>query len=383
MTIAKINKDMMYWARNYAGYVNGHENKLPKDIKDKYESWESGEKFPTWIQLRKVSKKFKVPTAFFFMQNPPKYNTIPTLVNYRKLDMESIYETNSPFLIDNIHTSENRRRIFIELSEDMNENIPSFERFEGEITKYNFASFIREKLNVSIDTQKSWLKRANHKDNRHYNFLNNWKEVITEKMGVLIFETYDVDIEEMRGLCIYHNKVPIILLNGKDSVNGRIFSLFHELTHLLLGESAICGDDLERDMEIFCNAVSGEFLVPENDLLGNLHHISLDDLLKNLSNMYGVSEYVILRRLLDLNKITKKDYELKIDEKFIQNFNNSKGNRGNYYRNMIKYNGKPFYSLVLSAYETGLINGSDFSKFTGLKINQAPIIEEMLYGGKQ
>lgn len=86
---------------------------------------------------------------------------------------------------------------------------------------------------------------------------------------------------------------------------------------------------------------------------------------------------------MDLNKITKKDYDLKTDyDEFIPS-SNSKGNRGNYYRNMIKYNGKPFYSLVISAYELNLINGSDFSKFTGLKINQAPIIEEMIYGGEQ
>lgn len=384
MAVAKINKDMMYWARKYAGYTNGYENELPKDIREKYESWESGEKFPTWIQLRNVSKKYKVPTAFFFMKNPPEYNLIPTLVNYRKLNADSIYENNSPYLIDNIYTSENRREIFIELSEDMDKTIPTFERFEGEINKYNLSSFIREKLDVSLDTQKKWLKKDNRKDKDHYNFLNNWKEVITEKMGVLIFETYDVDIEEMRGLCIYHDIVPIILLNGKDSVNGRIFSLFHELTHLLLGESAICGDDLERDIEVFCNAVSGEFLVPAKDLTKNLYNMSFDELLKDLSNLYGVSEHVILRRLLDLNKITKENYDLKTDyDDFIPSSNKSKGNRGNYYRNMIKYNGRPFYSLVLSAYELGIINGSDFSKFTGLKVNQAQIIEEILYGGRQ
>lgn len=384
MAVAKINKDMMYWARKYAGYINGYENELPKDIKEKYESWESGEKFPTWVQLRKVSKKYKVPTAFFFMKTPPEYNLIPTLINYRKLDVNSIYENNSPYLIDNIHTSENRREIYIELSEDLDETILPFEKFEGEINKYNLSSFIREKLDVSLDTQKTWLKKDNRKDKNHYNFLNNWKEVITEKMGVLIFETYDVDINEMRGLCIYHDILPIILLNGKDSVNGRIFSLFHELTHLLLGESAICGDDLERDIEVFCNAVSGEFLVPEKDLSKNLHNMPFDELLKDLSNLYGVSEHVILRRLLDSNKITKEDYSLKTDyNDFIPSSNKSKGNSGNYYRNMIKYNGRAFYSLVLSAYELGIINGSDFSKFTGLKVNQAPIIEEMIYGGEQ
>ena len=383
MALARINKDMMYWARKYAGYVNGYENELPKDIREKYEAWESGEKFPTWIQLRNVSKKYKVPTAFFFMKNPPEYELIPPLVNYRKLDADSIYENISPYLIDNIHSCQNRRSIFIELSEDMDEDIPSFERFEGKTSRHNLSSFIREKLDVSLNTQKSWLKKNNRKDKGHYNFLNNWKEAITEKMGVLIFETYDVDIEEMRGLCIYHDVAPIILLNGKDSVNGRIFSLFHELTHLLLGESAICGDDLDRDIEVFCNAVSGEFLVPENDLIENLNNMPFDDLLKDLSNLYGVSEHVVLRRLLDLNKITKNDYDLKTDYEFVPSSSKTKGNSGNYYLNMIKYNGRPFYSLVLSAYEMGIISGSDFSKFTGLKVNQAQKIGEMLYGGQQ
>lgn len=110
-----------------------------------------------------------------------------------------------------------------------------------------------------------------------------------------------------------------------------------------------------------------------------------DELLNDLSNLYGVSEHVISRRLLDLHKITKKDYDLKTADydEFIPSSNNSKGNSGNYYRNMIKYNGRPFYSIILSAYESGIISGSDFSKFSGLKINQVPIIEEMLYGGEQ
>ena len=65
MSVVKINKDMMIWARKYAGYVNGYEKDLPDYIKNKYESWESGDELPTWNQLVKVSEKYKVPTAFF------------------------------------------------------------------------------------------------------------------------------------------------------------------------------------------------------------------------------------------------------------------------------------------------------------------------------
>lgn len=384
MSVAKINNKMMYWAREYAGYINGYENELPKDIKDKIQSWESGDKYPTWIQLRKVSKKFKVPTAFFFMKNPPEYESIPEFINYRKINNNITYEGNSPSLIDNIHSCENRRSIFIEIRESMDENIPTFEQYEGEVTEYNLSSLIREKLGVSVETQKAWLKEQKH-DKNHYNILNHWKNLLTEKMGVLIFETHDVDIDEMRGLCIYHETAPIILLNGKDSANGRIFSLFHELTHLLLGQKAICGDDTDRKVEILCNAVSGEFLVPSDDLNRNyLTKHSLTKSVEKLSDIYGVSVYVILRRLLDTNKITKEEYDSKSKhyDNIAYDLIKTEGSHGNYYRNMIKYNGKPFYSTLLNAYDNNLINGSDFTKITGIKIKQIPKIEEIVYGGK-
>ena len=208
--------------------------------------------------------------------------------------------------------------------------------------------------------------------------------MINLKLGVLIFETEGVLLEEMRALCIFHEKIPIILLNGKDSVNGRIFSLFHELTHLLLGESAICGDDENTQEEIFCNAVAGEFLVPEHDL--NISINGVTDLLsynslKKLYNSYGVSEHVILRRLLDANKISRKDYISHINS-YEESFSKSSGSGGNYLNNMIKYNGKAYYSVILDAYEVGIINSLEFSKFTDLGKKQIPKLQESFYGGE-
>lgn len=266
---ANINPAMMLWARKRAGYINGFEEELPKDIKSKYKSWESGEEKPTWTQLRKASKKFCLPSAFFFLDKVPEDDDFPKMINYRKLDADDIFENNSPSLIKQIRKSQSRREHYLDLLYELEENIPSFERYEGSLNKKHVSSYIREKLGISLETQKTWIRKNKSKDSRHYNFLNKWKEIITRKMGVLIFESEGVALNEMRGLCIFHKEVPIILLNGKDSVNGRIFSLFHELTHLLLGQSAICGDDENIDEEIFCNAVASEFLVPNEDLCKN------------------------------------------------------------------------------------------------------------------
>lgn len=379
VTKAKINSAMMKWAREYAGFTHGHEERLPKDIKSKYEAWEKGENSPTWNQLREVSKKYHIPTAFFFMDCPPNFDNLPNMINYRKLVADSIYETNSPNLINNIRKSETRREIYLDLLNELNEDILLFKVPKLEHDTKIFSNYIREILGISLSTQKSWYKEVNH-----YNFLNKWKEVLNEKLGVLIFETEGVLLEEMRALCIFHEKIPIILLNGKDSVNGRIFSLFHELTHLLLGESAICGDDENTKEEIFCNAVAGEFLVPEHDL--NISINGVTDLLsynslKKLYNSYEVSEHVILRRLLDANKISRRDYISYINS-YEESFSKSSGSGGNYLNNMIKYNGKAYYSVILDAYEVGIINSLEFSKFTDLGKKQIPKLQESFYGGE-
>ncbi|WP_458403586.1 ImmA/IrrE family metallo-endopeptidase [Methanobrevibacter sp.] len=378
---AIINPAMMTWAREYAGFTEEYEELLPGYIKKHYESWEKGDKYPTWNQLRDVSKKFNVPTAFFFMKTIPEFDDFPKLVNFRKLD-NNAYSKESPNLIKEIRKSENRRENYLDLLFELDKDVPKFEVIGKSLSKYDFVNYIREKLDVSLDNQKSWIRKNNSLDKNHYNFLNNWKEIITEKMGVLIFETDGVILDEMRGLCIFHEEMPIILLNGKDSTNGRIFSLFHELTHLLIGESAICENNELSKEEIFCNAVAGEFLVPRDDLNNNVHDLS-EDSINDLAHLYGVSSHVILRRLYDTDIINHHDYNFRIDNLKDFSESNSTGPGGSYFNNIIKYNSEPFCAVVLEAYENGIISTGEFSKFTNLKKKFIPDLQKRIYGDEQ
>ena len=382
---AKINPAMMAWARKRAGFTDGYEETLPKDIKSKYEAWENGEIEPTWVQLRKVSKKYSLPTAFFFMESVPELDDLPKLINYRKLDAEILFENNSPELIKQIRKSESRREHYLDLLYELELKIPSFETYDGPLDKEHVSNYIRETLVVSLDTQKSWIRKNGNLDKKHYNFLNRWKEIVTEKMGVLIFETEGVSLNEMRGLCIFYKEIPIILLNGKDSVNGRIFSLFHELTHLLLGQSAICGDDDNIEEEVFCNGVAGRFLVPKDDLSKNVNveNVLSKRSINGLSHLYGVSEHVILRRLYDSHYISRFDYTSMVKDYEDNLDNNSKGSGGSYLNNQVKYNGETYCAIVLDAYENGIINGGDFSKFTNINKKFIPDLQKRIYGGEQ
>src|SRR5262249_54579327 len=118
---------------------------------------------------------------------------------------------------------------------------------------------------------------------------------------------------------------PVVGVNRKLTPNGRTFTLLHEFVHVLIGESSICdiedGGALrpaqEQQTEVFCNAVAGAALVPGSVLLAeplvanrNIPGPSDwdDDELQSLARTFGVSEHVILRRLLTLGRTSQAFY---------------------------------------------------------------------------
>jgi len=79
-------------------------------------------------------------------------------------------------------------------------------------------------------------------------------------------------VEEIRGFSLVREeRPPVIVISSQDSPNGRIFTLFHEYSHILLEESGLCIpseviDKGQQDVEKFCNEFAGNFLVPTHHL---------------------------------------------------------------------------------------------------------------------
>ncbi|MDR1819844.1 MAG: ImmA/IrrE family metallo-endopeptidase [Methanobrevibacter sp.] len=374
---ANINHNVLKWARIDAGYDDSN---LPLAIKKNYRKWESGELKPSWNQLRDLANQYKRPSAFFFRTEPPVKEEVD-LIEYRQTEHIS---KKSPRLIYSIRNYKNLRDIYLELLERKHLKKKSFKQYKFDSTSpEEFASKIRDIIGVDLKEQKRWLfDEKGSKDLKHYRFLNKWKESLNN-LGILVFESERVSSDEMKGLTLYYDEYPIIILNGSDYVNSRIFSLFHELTHLMLGESAICDLEEENNKEIFCNAVAGEFLVPSYDLLKKKEFknhdplLNYDDILE-LSNEYGVSREVILRRILNIGKIDKESYNNKVKKLNIEYKDSGSG--GNFLNNKVKYYGKMYSRLVLSTYESGIISATEFSEFMGLKINHIPKLEDMIFG---
>ena len=116
--------------------------------------------------------------------------------------------------------------------------------------------------------------------------------------------------DEFRGFALSDPLAPLIFVNGADTKAAQMFTIAHELAHIWLGTSAlsnlsaVSGPGFRRE-EVWCNAVAAELLVPLAGLQSNLQQDEplSDTLLSRLAQTFKVSSLVILRRLLDANRI--------------------------------------------------------------------------------
>ncbi|MDR1721882.1 MAG: ImmA/IrrE family metallo-endopeptidase, partial [Methanobrevibacter sp.] len=131
----------------------------------------------------------------------------------------------------------------------------------------------------------------------------------------MVFESENVSPNEMSGMSLYYDLCPIILLNGKDSFNRRIFTLFHELVHLFRKETAICDIDNHNKKEVFCNKVAAEVLLPKETLKRNRVFQKNGKVnYSKLANFYGVSQQVVAYRLTNTGIISQKEANTKVAE---------------------------------------------------------------------
>lgn len=376
--------DLLVWARESAGFT---QEELAKKIPVKTErlvSWESGVDKPTMGQLRKLAQAVKRPIAVFYL--PEKPIDFQPLKDFRLLP-STLHDWESPKLRFEIRQTEYRRELAIQLKELIGESVKNVPIQVNQTDKpWQVAQKIREYLSVSFEEQKQ--------NTQPYEALAFWKKVI-EKQDILVFQFSGVDIGESRGFSIGKFPLPVIAVNTKDTPRGRVFTILHELVHILLHETGIC--DLsesrqkapeERRVEIFCNQVAAEVLVP-TELLSETElykQISIesgwdDRALGALSQVFGASKETILRRLLSLNRVSEEYYKTKRKE-FLDQYEASVSKGGGFVppaKKVISYAGISFTDLVLSSYYQNKITSSDVSSYLGVKLNHLPQIESLLW----
>jgi len=384
---ALVNPDLLVWARESINMeLEEAAEKIGVDA-ERLRAWEAGEKRPTINQARKMSKVYRRPLAAFYLPQRPSWLGFSVPHDFRRLPQDQP-ETLSPELITELRRVEYLREAAIEFAEDSDQELRGFvgaSRLEEPTrTLTERATTI---LGLSMEDRRLWRSE--------YDALNGWKDAI-ERQGVLVMHLNRVDVAEVRGIAIAEPSFPLIAVNGKDSPNGRIFTLVHEFIHLMLGATGMSNMRLsarartpEQRTEQLCNRVAGEVLVPGEALLahGRLQETPKvvdwsDEAIDDLARHFRVSREVIVRRLAILGRVTDDFYGRKRQQyaREYESAGKSSGGPIPMSRRIIRAIGQPFARIAVGAYYREAISSSDLAELLGARLKHLPAVEQLLGG---
>lgn len=372
-----INPDILKWARERSGYTVEAIAAFLKKGASIINDWESGERALTYVQLETLADKYKRPIAIFFFPEPPEEPNIAENLALRSSDNTPL----EPRIYILLREAYARQLSLMELNAGMNPAETKIFRdlqaqYDDSATA--LAQETRAYLNVDVPTQTSWNTAARA--------LENWRDCI-EEAGIFIFKEAFQD-DSVDGFCLIHDEFPVIYLNNSRPSVRQIFSLFHELGHLLLGENDITrGISRKRGkVERFCDEFAAEFLVPSDDLETRLNFsVYDDDTIETLANYYKVSRLVILLKLVNQGIFTRENYWQKINQwtkehehRIEKKTDDKKQSGGSYYNTRATYLGYRFMELAFGKYRDGHCSVEQLAEHLNVKVKHLPQLEDRL-----
>lgn len=374
---ARIRPGLLRWGRESAGLDVATAARKIGVKADRLAEWEAGTRLLTVSQLRRAAQAYKRPLAVFFLPEPPPPPA--PIHDFRRLYGEEPPPA-SPALVLEMRRARRRRAVAVELATELGLPVTPFPlRARLEDDPEAIAAEARRWLDVPLEIQAGWRGE--------YEALHRWV-VVLESRGVLVFQTGDVDLAEMRGFSVSEPEWPAVVLNTKDSPRGRVFTLMHEFAHLMLQESGIC-DPLrvrrrhrtaDERVEVFCNHVAGALLVPGQALLRDPLVVAHgrtpewdERTLHTLAERFAVSQEVVVRRLLILARTTENFYEQRraVYQAQYQARAVRQQEREGFAplpRVVVRDHGRRYTRLVLDALERAYITEADVSEYLGVRL---------------
>ena len=299
-----VEISVLKWLIESSGWTRGEIAKRLNTSAQNIEKMESGEKKPSFRQLEELSVIFKRPVASFLLSKPltekpkPKdYRMLPDKTN--KFDKKTIL------------VMRHARRLQ-ELSKELSRNVNYETKSRIEKAKLSddpatFALKFREKFNLSEEKQRKFKTP--------YELFNYLRDIL-EDQNIYLFQ-FSMPVEDARGFVFVDETPNVIVVNTKDNIEARIFSLMHEFAHILLGESVIDLPDathsFKDDVERWCNEFSSALLLPKDLAKSafdtNRANLTQKETLRYLSNKYKVSKAMLLLNMFKLEYIERTDYD--------------------------------------------------------------------------
>lgn len=307
MTRVHVRPELLRWARERSERgVHALATRFPR-----LAAWEAGESSPTLKQLEAFARATYVPIGFLFLAKPPK-EPVP-IPDLRTIASEPLGRP-SPDLLDTIYLCQRRQSWYRDWARSVGDDA---RRFVGSANidslPVKVAAEMREALGFDLERRRA---------------CPTWTEALrqfaiqADDLGVLVMisgvvgsnNRRKLNPDEFRGFALADDLAPLIFVNGSDTKAAQMFTIAHELAHLWLGKSALSdagpASTPSDRVESWCNRVAAELLVPTDVLRREVAERMPAPDAQELARRFKVSTLVILRRLLDLGRLTRREFEV-------------------------------------------------------------------------
>jgi Zn-dependent peptidase ImmA (M78 family) len=200
--------------------------------------------------LNRIAKELSIPSFAFFMERTPSlHDVIPDFRSPNAAPTAKTKET-----IQAIQFAEGVQRALEQDSEGVTK-LPLFTATQNDGID-EFALLARRFFNITLDDQ------VDAKDARAFYIICRKK---IEDRGIFVLHDSFPE-QDGSGFCLSHDHHPVIVVNTKRQTKGRrLFTLVHELAHVLMRKSGISDPFVRKNAtERACNRFAGSFLVPKS-----------------------------------------------------------------------------------------------------------------------
>lgn len=253
--LVPATRSVIAWAIRESGFSLGALATMLGVPDAEIEAWLQGQP-PELHKLQLLARAVSRPLSAFLLPEPP----LPSgpVVKFRS-PVSSRTRALYPEELLRIREAERLQQVAAWISRELESAAPDVPEHSIRDDYEDVARAIRAQLHVSVVTQLSWASSSEA--------FRAWREAV-EALGVIVL-LFPMGEESCRGFSIWDDFVPIIAINTAWLPEGRVFTLIHELAHLVTRTNSACAEDEAprasrsgNRLERWCDRVAAAVLVP-------------------------------------------------------------------------------------------------------------------------
>lgn len=265
----RVNPEILTWARSTAGLsLEAAATRLGfKDTRngtavERLEALEAGVDEPSRPALLKMAGLYRRPLLTFYLPAPParaeRGEDFRTLPDDQRIDSAAMIDA----LVRDVRARQSQVRGLLEEEEAqplvavaasrIEDGVQTVARCLAHWLQFDLGTFRRER---TVENAFAYLRAAAERAG-----------VFVLLIGNLGSHHSAIDPEAFRGFALADPIAPFVVINDQDAKVAWSFTLLHELAHVAIGATGISGGSMESVIEVFCNEIAGELLLPRAEL---------------------------------------------------------------------------------------------------------------------